>query len=185
MIVCPVCEHPQSQGTECEVCGKQLAPPRAVAVPVAPLAELEVTSHPVATQVAPAPLLELERTQLPAAALLPGAPMLDLEVLRAPAVTVAGQPLPELEQHRAAPVLLQQAPAPTGGAVCRYCRNVQAQGLLCDRCGMRIARVGAAAAPTAPAARGGEPQVVRHGCGAPTPAGRPCTSCGVFVPFPE
>src|SRR5688500_1968055 len=43
MIVCPMCEHTQASGTECEVCGKALVARRAPEVRVGRLAELEDT----------------------------------------------------------------------------------------------------------------------------------------------
>ena len=46
MIICPVCEHPQAQGDECDQCGKRLSAPRGPGVAaVAPLPDLELTPH--------------------------------------------------------------------------------------------------------------------------------------------
>jgi hypothetical protein len=74
---------------------------------------------------------------------------------------------------------------PAGAVTCRYCRNVQSSGMLCDRCGMRLPRP---AAPVADSSRAGvnleDAPMVAHACGAITRAGMPCGGCGVPVPLP-
>ena len=157
MIVCPVCEHPQAQGFECDNCGRQLVSPREIALAVTPLAELEQTRQsdggaPVLTT----PLPDLELTRIDSSAPVPAAaPMPELEVSRAPAVQVSVQLIPDLDAHRLAePNPAERTPAPTGAVVCRYCRNVQAEGALCERCGMRLPRI-AKAAPVCERAEAG------------------------------
>ncbi len=193
MIVCPVCEHPQAQGFECDVCGRQLVSSREIAQSVLPLAELEQTLYADAGAVVlPDTLPDLELTRVDSTAPVPPAPpMPELELFRATAVDVAVQPLPELDAHRlAGPNPAERTPAPTGAAVCRYCRNVQAVGMFCDRCGMRLPRVviSASAGASAGAQRDLSDEdrpVVMHACGARTRAGEPCASCGAFVPLPD
>lgn len=175
MTVCPVCEHAQAQGTECEVCGKVLAP-----APAAPPA-----TPPVA-------LDGLERTALGEADVGGVVPMADLEsTLHAPAPPVADL-VPDLEATRAAPVDVAVAPEPDvertahGGLpaddgfalpplpVCRYCRTpATADERICARCGMRLPAVTAAAEPRA----AGEER--RCSCGLLlAPEASRCPSCG-------
>ncbi len=179
-----MCEHQQAQGTECEVCGKKLTAVTPVAVAVAPLPDLEQT------QVAGG------RAPVPAVATIP-----DLELTRQqPAPSVAVQPVPELDTGRSAAALnVMVAPipdidtgraasdgvrtaAPAGAVVCRYCRNVQDTGAVCDRCGMRLPKVRMATpeASAAPAASGERTRCPR--CHTPAHAGRACITCGTLVP---
>ena len=183
MIICPVCEHQQAQGDECENCGKKLAvaPAAAAAAPVARLPDLELTRVAGPAQVAVAPLPELEATRMAGPAQVAVAPVPELETTRqAQVAAVQVAPVQDLELTRA-PADGQRTAAPTGAVVCRYCRNVQASGLLCDKCGMRLPRVRATEASAKPAARkgGGDPQWVRCSkCNTPTQTGRACTTCG-------
>ncbi|MGZ3459004.1 MAG: hypothetical protein ACXU86_10935, partial [Archangium sp.] len=142
MIICPMCEHQQAEGIECEVCGKKLTAAAPVVVAVALLPELEQTQ------------LAGGRAPVPVAAIS------DLELTAQPPVRgVAVQPVPELDTGRSAAagnVLVepmqdmdtgrelsdgQRTAVPTGPAVCRYCRNVQESGAVCDRCGMRLPKL--------------------------------------------
>src|SRR5688500_690889 len=131
MIVCPVCEHPQAQGNECDNCGKQLAPPRAQAAPVAPLPELQATRVVAAgLNVTVEPMTELEATRVKGGPDLPVQRVADLEMTAAPPVAaVPSAPMPDFDAGRAADDG-QRTQAPTGAVTCRYCRNVQASGLL-------------------------------------------------------
>ena len=139
MIVCPVCEHPQQSGTECDVCGRQFAPGALPAPPIAPLEGLEVTSL-VSREIpvdAGGPIPELEPTlQAPVDAPEENTP--GVEPTRAAPVDVDAAEIPDLErQHAAIP-----GDAPTAlpvAAVCRYCRTPAVPGeRLCSRCGMRL-----------------------------------------------
>jgi hypothetical protein len=143
---------------------RQAAP---AAVPVQPLGELERTQLARGPDLPAQALPELERTQLPKAPNAPAPPVPDLDLGRAPDDGV-------------------RTAAPTGAATCRYCRNVQASGLVCDKCGMRLPKVIApAAAPAKARGRDDEPVYVRCKCGVRTRAGEPCNSCAVMVPWPE
>jgi ribosomal protein L32 len=165
MIICPVCEHQQAQGIECEVCGKRFAEERTPAVAVAALPGLEQTQiaggrAPVATAVVP-----------------------DLEVTRQQSSPdVAVQPVPELDTGRA-PTVGARTAAPTA-VVCRYCRNVQASGAICDRCGMKLPKVRLESQEAREPARLPEAGawVPCPKCHAHARAGRVCTDCGTPIP---
>lgn len=183
MIICPVCEHQQALGTECDVCGKQLAAPRQAQVPVDRMPDLELT--PLVRPGIPVqqmPMPDLDRGRAPSVPELPGAPMPELDMGRASQVSVPVERIADLERHREDAGGDPATPAPIGAVTCRYCRNVQAEGAICDRCGMRLPRYVAAAAPVELGSPEDAP-TVRHACGVKTRAGAPCESCGVFVPL--
>ena len=187
MIVCPLCEHPQPQGDECEACGKVLvAAGVAAEVPVQRLAELQetVVEGGPAARVAPVqPMTELEATRIRTGPDLPAAPMTDLELGRlAPVGEVKVEAVPELDRARVQDLDPRTA-LPIGAVTCRYCRNVQAVGLVCDKCGMRLPK-----APVAAAAEGPLAAVVWtrcKSCGAKARANLPCGDCGRPVPMPD
>ncbi|MBX5483621.1 MAG: hypothetical protein IRZ16_17500 [Myxococcaceae bacterium] len=183
MIICPVCEHQQAQGAECDNCGKRFAVVGVPDLPAGTLPGLEGNALPAADAVPVQRLAELEETKLATGPDLPAAPLPELDHGRAAPVPVQAEAVPGLEQHRIDPDPVRTSP-PTGAVTCRYCRNVQADGMICDRCGMRLPRYipppRAQAVPTDP----DELPKVRHACGVVTRAGRPCSSCGVFVPLP-
>jgi hypothetical protein len=66
-MVCPLCEHVQDDGKECEECGIRLEPASAAAVEVPLLAQLEPTRLPAVERLPILPLLNLERGREPAA----------------------------------------------------------------------------------------------------------------------
>jgi len=186
MAKCPVCDHEQAFGLECDVCGKDLGGLGALGPPpvaVQPVEGLEVTIPERVGDVSVERLGELEAT-------------------RAADVAVAVQPLPDVEQNRAAPVgevpvervdvTVDRVPddgvrvaAPSGAITCRYCRNVQATGTICERCGMRLP-VAIIVPRAAGAAKPAEPVHTRcKSCGAPATAGERCGDCGQLVPFPD
>lgn len=183
MIVCPVCEHQQEAGSECQVCGRHLVEGRGTDAPVAPLEGLEFTS-----------LGPAAGTALPSAPVAQFAPMAQMEGLEVTAFERAEEPLlaelvPDLEQTRAEPVEITvddapdiervQAGLPQDGPtllplvlVCRYCRTEAGPGeRVCGRCGMRLPVL---AAPTQ-AAPAGEPR--RCSCGTPITRSV-CPACG-------
>ncbi|MDY7231690.1 hypothetical protein [Hyalangium rubrum] len=187
MIICPVCEHQQAQGTECDNCGKKLQAPQAVAVPVVTLPELEQTHHaggraPVETQALP----ELDHTRQKAGPDLPAQAVQDLEATRAaPIDKVSVEAVPELDTGRAADDGVRTA-APSGAVVCRYCRNVQAEGLVCDRCGMRLPKLRVTQAAATPGAVDGDaPWIPCHKCRTPTRPNKICSVCGTRVVVQE
>jgi hypothetical protein len=181
MIVCPLCEHPQAQGTTCEQCGQQWGTP-ASAVPAAPpIPELESTAwstEPVPVGVERMPELELTAFRPTGAASSESVP--DLERTRAEPVQAApAEPVPHMETGRAEDDGVRTA-APGDSLTCRYCRTVQRAQALCERCGMRLPRVSVAKGPVQAASEGVWTRCRK--CGARARAGGPCSSCGVPVP---
>jgi hypothetical protein len=174
MIVCPVCEHPQAEGAECEVCGRPLRE-LGVSVPAVPrLPGIEPTrldweDDPFAL---PDALAELEPTAtMPVDVPEVAAP--DLEPTRAAPVDVEATALPDIERtaapredERAAPLVV----------VCRYCRTPALPGeRICGRCGMRLP------VTAGPDRSAGEGEPRRCSCGA-IASGARCPSCGGRLP---
>jgi len=147
-----------------------------------PLEGLESTQLPPdGLGLAIEPALGLEPTAASPVPEVPGDPLLGWEAtqaLQAPDVGAGG--LVDLDSGRAAPAGAA-AVAPTV-ATCRYCRNVQASGLFCDRCGMRLPWAVPAAAETAGP---GEVRACRQ-CGErnPPPMER-CGGCGALLTSEE
>ncbi|PTL76872.1 hypothetical protein [Vitiosangium sp. GDMCC 1.1324] len=187
MIICPVCEHQQAQGAECEVCGKKLTAVAPVAVAVAPLAELEQTQ--LAGGRAPVPVAAIPDLELTARQRVPDVavqPVPELDTGRSAAAgNVMVAPIPDMETGRAVSDGVRTA-APTGPVVCRYCRNVQESGAVCDRCGMRLPKVRLAQPETASTRlpQAGE-RTSCPKCHSPAYAGRACVTCSTLVPAAE
>ncbi|AKJ03195.1 hypothetical protein ATI61_118135 [Archangium gephyra] len=188
MIICPMCEHQQAQGTECEVCGKKLFTTAPVAVAVTRLADLEQTQlaggrAPVQTAAIP----DLELTAQQAVREVAVQPVPELDTGRSAAAgNVVVAPVQDMDTGRAVSDGLKTA-APTGPVVCRYCRNVQDIGAVCDRCGMRLPK-----ARLAPTAASGPGALVQSGertacpkCHTPGYAGRACVTCSTLIPAAE
>jgi len=182
MIICPLCEHQQLQGDECDSCGKKLQAPRPVAVAVAPLPELEQTQiaggrAAVATEVVP----ELELTRQRSGPDLPPQVVPDLAPTHLDKSALAAVPvaqMPDIDTGRAEDDGVRTM-APIGPVVCRYCRNVQAEGLLCDKCGMRLPRAKLDVPAQARASGGdGTNWVSGPRCSTPNRPGRPGATCG-------
>jgi hypothetical protein len=168
MIVCPVCEHAQPQGAECEVCGKRLVHGPA-AIPAAPPVDgLEPTLH-VAVETHPERIGELEPTAHARAADAPPEPVL-IEPTRMQPVDVAVDPTPEIE--RIGDGIPDDAATEVPLFVtCRYCRTEALPGeRVCARCGMRLPDFGG------PAPSGEAPARICS-CGAPV-RGSMCPACG-------
>jgi ribosomal protein L32 len=184
MIICPVCEHQQAQGDECDNCGKKLQVPRAAAaVVVATLPELEQTVHAGGrAPVQAVPMAELDHTRQKAGPDLPPQAVQDMETTRAaPIDKISVEAVPELDTGRAPDDGVRTA-APTGAVTCRYCRNVQAEGLVCDRCGMRLPKARIAQEAAKPGAVDVEaPWLPCQKCRTPTRPNKICTVCGTRV----
>ena len=139
MIACPVCQHAQEHGAECEVCGKRLVAGLTPADrAIAPIEGLEPTGF-VQANVLEEPLPDLEPTLRGADAPVVEERTPGLEATRAPPVDVGdAPPVPDLE--RTAQEIPDDAPAALpDAAICRYCRTPAAPGdRLCARCGVRL-----------------------------------------------
>ncbi len=185
MIVCPVCEHQQAQGAECEKCGKVFAPADLKAVPVERLEGYERTAiADPRLKVTPETMPELEANAVRKGPDLPAVRLQDLDRHIVDAVgELPVQPLPDVEYGREQGDGARVAP-PVGPLTCRYCRSVQAEGLFCEKCGMRLPRLEVADVD-APA----DPSAVQwtrcKKCGAPAKAGFRCGDCAQYVPFPD
>ena len=185
MTVCPVCEHQQQVGFECEVCGKDLSalagltgmPPPPVRVER--VAELEVTVPDRVGDVAVDRFSELEQNAFGKVEIAPELTP-DLELNRAaPVGEVAVERVPDMADDRARDDGVRTA-APAGQVVCRYCKNVQQSVTLCERCGMKLPT----ALQTDGAAKTAE-WVRCKACGAPGPVGERCKESGRVVAAPE
>jgi hypothetical protein len=172
VITCPVCEHQQATGAECEVCGRALAAFGGVDAPVAPLDGLEPTALDGgmwAGEVAVLP--ELEPTMQASAGAVASVPIPELEPTLAARVEAKGELVPDLEPTASPPSGDARTELPLF-LVCRYCRTPAGPGdKLCARCGMRLqVDPGPAPGPAGPAARF---------CSCGTPITRStCPACG-------
>jgi len=177
MVVCPVCEHQQLLGEECQVCGKKLTGPGVVPLPVEPLPGLESTSLGDAGPAAPVAIPELEPTRHGPVAAIPALTP-DVEPTRAAPVQVAAEAVPGLEQTRGEPIPGDGPTARPATLTCRYCRseNPPSEGT-CGRCGMRLPVWEVAAAPPPPGP-GAEARCAA--CGTLNP-GAICSGCGALV----
>ncbi len=187
-MLCPVCEHQQEFGVECDVCGKDLGglgdlgPPPAAEqrvegleqtvgervgeIAVERIGDLDATGF-VTGEVTVIEMNEMERTENAPVGALPVERVADMTEDRAPDDGVRTE-------------------APVGQVMCRYCRNVQAEGLICDTCGMKLPKVVASIVTV----DSGKPkralEMVRcKACGAPARPGERCSECGRDVPLPD
>jgi hypothetical protein len=172
MIVCPVCEHAQPHGGECEVCGKRLAGPPPPPAAVERVEGLEPTHHAAATA-PPDVVPDLEPTGHGAVQLVEDW-VPDLEATRAAPIDVDAEPMPDVERTETAGLPTDGPTALPVFPECRYCRTPAVPGeRVCARCGMRL--------PVAPASPGLVAVAARLcSCGAPV-RGSVCPSCGARV----
>jgi hypothetical protein len=187
-MICPVCEHQQDFGVECEVCGKELGGLGDLGPPPVTIQRVEGLEATLSENVGE---VQVERVG-------------ELEVTRFAAVTVAPEQTPDVEHTSMASVGAvavermgelqvdrvpddgQRTAIPEGPITCRYCRNVQATGTMCDRCGMRLPIVAVPAAVVGTIIGGaGELKTRCRMCGAPAIGGQRCGDCGREVPFPD
>lgn len=179
MATCPLCEHVQAAGAECDVCGHRLTGPGTGDLPVAPLPGLEPTRME-RVEVTPDAMPELEAT-LRAPAQAPHEDSGWVERSHAPPVAEEQlERVPDLEHHRAEPVPDLGGPLdPLAPVVCRYCRSTAMPGdKFCGRCGMRLARFDPVR--LAGSERG---EMVCRDCGA-MGAGPRCRRCGARMVTP-
>ena len=159
----------------CEVCGHALPVAEAPEAPVAPLLDLEAVSVASPGPELGPPLLELEPTRFAPTVAPESWSEGEWERSQPTGVPdVAAGGLVDLDSGREAPA--ERTPPTLGPMTCRYCRNVQASGLLCERCGLRLpwgpALGGVARAPEA------ELLVRCQACGERTYPHERCSSCG-------
>ena len=174
MIVCPVCEHAQPSGAECELCGKRFSAGARAAAPVVPMEGLEPTLQG-AVEVDPfgagAAIAGLEPTRA-APVDAPEEQTPGLDPTRVAPVDADGEEIPGIERTGQgipgdAPSTLPIAP------VCRYCLTPAVPGeRLCSRCGMRLPLIDARLVP-----EGTEGVHLCTNCGALTTRGL-CPACG-------
>jgi hypothetical protein len=186
MITCPVCEHTQAGGDECELCGKRFTPRAAGSADVPRMAELELTPHAGGgAEVRSETLAELEQTRVRAGPDLPPLGFPEMERTRqAAGGEVDAPPMADLEPGRA-PDDGVRTEVPWGAVKCRYCGNEQVEGMLCDRCGMRLPHFGPDGAARAAAPAIDEDLRVRCKCGSPARPGQRCVNCGEMVAVPS
>jgi hypothetical protein len=176
MIVCPVCEHAQPQGAECDLCGKRLVVGLSDADLAIPAVDgLEPTLRPPADAVEER-MAELEPTLRGAGdATFVEDPTPDLEATHAAPVDVDAPPVPDVERIQDG--IPDDPPTPVPEVVvCRYCRTPAAPGeRLCARCGVRLP------VPSGVAGAGGGDPVHLRVCTCGTsvrPDASLCPSCG-------
>lgn len=173
MITCPLCEHQQAAGSECEVCGRRLEEGRGTDAPVPALEGLELTSLDAGGLAGAAPLEpvpDLEATHFAPSAAPVAELVADLEPTRAAPVEAVSDPTPDVERVLAG--LPEDGPTVLPVTlVCRYCRTeAHPSDRLCARCGMRLP-----VTPARPAAAAAAPRL----CSCGTPVTRStCPACG-------
>ncbi len=185
---CPVCEHEQAFGIECDVCGKALGGLDGLGPPPVREERLEGLEATIPERLGEVPVEKMGDLELSRFAPVQVAPDVtpDLELSRAPDVgNVPVERVADLTIDRV-PDDGQRTVLPQGPLTCRYCRNVQATGVICERCGMRLPAVQVAPQVVGGVMLNDEDLKVRcRACGAPATAGKKCTDCGHDVPFPE
>jgi lipopolysaccharide biosynthesis regulator YciM len=172
MQKCPVCEHSQDFGFECEACGSALDPLGVLPAPPAPAVKLDgLELHQFETAEGTTDLavgLERHAYVVDGAVTASATPVEDLERTEFAAQQVAVEAL-AIDADRAEPSR-SFAVAPTRFP-CRYCRHVQASGAVCEKCGSFLPRVAQAQLkPTA--------ELRCTACGALTQAAARCPACG-------
>jgi len=177
MITCPLCEHQQEGGDECQACGRRLSGPGVLAVPIPRLEGLEPTTlleHPA--DVPPDLVPGLEPTRHPPVEVA-AVPPAEIEPTRAAPVEVAVEVAPGLERTAAEPVPGEARAELPVAPVCRYCRTPAFPGeVLCGRCGMKLPVLAAPDSPPSPLA----PETRCPACGTLSP-GSICTGCGTLL----
>ena len=183
MIICPMCEHQQAQGIECEVCGKKLAAAPPLVVQVAPVADLDTGRSAPVGAVAVAPVTDLDTGRSAPVGAVAVAPVTDMDTGRsAPVGNIVVSKVTDRDAGRDPDDGVRTA-APTGPAICRYCRVAQETGLVCDRCGMRLTRMRTPPPVTASAGLVPSGEWTKCSkCHTNTRAGRACVSCGTHIP---
>ena len=180
MVACPVCEHVQASGEDCEVCGKRLAGPGVEPLPVEAVPGFEPTVAAATGAAIEEPVPGLEPTRM-APVDADALPATDVEPTRMAPVNPPIEAVPGFEPTETEPIPGDAPAALPAVLVCRYCRTpAPPTDVLCERCGMRLpAYVPAAAEPVLP----GDPVPVRCFSCATLNTGpeRFCTGCGALL----
>jgi hypothetical protein len=148
--------------------------------PVAALPELERTSFAAVTVAAAPPLAELETTGFAVGPDLPAVRIVDVEwTAFSPVGAVPMEAMGDLDRGRH----VDDGPRTElpSTRVCRYCKNVQAVGSTCDRCGMLLPGEGFAQ-PTVAAGPNGSGETIKClQCGSRVEVGAICGGCGIVA----
>ena len=189
MIVCPVCENHVELGFECEVCGKDLSgalgslPPAPVTIQK--MADLEVTIPERVGEVPIERAPDVEVTAFAKAGEVASAPMPDFEKTVADKIgEIPVLPIDDISEDRVPDDGVRTAIG-TGPLTCRYCKNVQAAGSICDKCGMKLPQVAVAAVAAGTKKKKLDVWTRCRACAAPALGGENCRECGRPVPMPE
>jgi hypothetical protein len=176
MIVCPVCEHAQPGGLECEMCGRPLTAPAQADLGEPMLEGLEPTllgdAGPPAAEEAFPDLEPTGHAPVPAPARSGDDLLAELEPTRsAPTAAPAPDAVPDMERLAGPMPDEERTPFPAL-VTCRYCGTEGGLGeRLCGRCGMRLP------VPDAFPAAALEEEGARCGCGMVVTGSR-CPACG-------
>jgi predicted amidophosphoribosyltransferase len=180
MVVCPLCEHPQATGEDCEVCGKRLTGPGVVPLPVEALPGFEPTVAAATGAAYADPMPGLEPTLMaPVDAV--ALPATEVEPTRMAPVNPPVEVVPGFEPTEAEPIPGDAPAALPAVRVCRYCRTpAPPSDVICGGCGMKLPAFGPGPADVAAS---GEPAPVRCFSCATLNSGpeRFCSGCGALV----
>jgi ribosomal protein L40E len=160
MAICPVCEHAQESGGDCDVCGWRLLDSGALDEPAPTLADLEPTRHQVGRGWNAERMDDLEPTVHAAAG---GAAPREVHTPWLERTCTAAEDAPPRDLLAA--------------AICRYCRTPSPPGqVFCSRCGLKLTPYSGEPLPPAGSLRrcrmcgaGGEGEV--------------CPACGARLPL--
>jgi hypothetical protein len=178
MVVCPLCEHTQEDGAECQVCGRRLPEAPELAAPVPTMPELEPTLAPPAADLPADRMADLEVTSHEPVGASDAALIPDLEPSAAAPVDVDSALIPDLDTGLEGLPADEPTPYPAV-VVCRYCRTEAQLGeRICARCGMRLPTIA-----LVPPLVEEEAAPTLCSCGAPV-RGAKCPSCGARNPSP-
>ncbi|MBL8909566.1 MAG: hypothetical protein JNM17_02575, partial [Archangium sp.] len=175
--------------TECDVCGKALGGLDGLGAPPVAVQQIEGLEQTLAEKIGDVPVQAMGELEVSRYAKVEVAPDVTPDL-----VTTAGPRVGEVAVERVADLSVDRVPddgsrtpLPQGPITCRYCRNVQAAGSLCERCGMKLPVVIVAADLIVGAVIGSIEEVKTRckSCGAPATAGKKCGDCGRDVPFPD
>lgn len=143
MVVCPVCEHAQASGDDCEVCGKRLARADSGAAEVPRLEDLEPTATGNGGDPPVVRMEDIEPTALDFEDPLDVPTDAEDWIERAAHEPVEAAPAEPVDLDPTRHADAEGGPPaerdPFAPPVCRYCRTLGAPGAaFCERCGMKL-----------------------------------------------